>query len=608
MTALDTLVPTPRLLELDEVEVAASPERVWEILRHGELTRSRIARALFAIRTLPDRFAGRPPGPSALRLDDLRSSPARPGFQILAEDPPREVTVGAIGKVWHLDIPFVHVAGAAAYAAFAEAGYVKVAWALRVTPRGESGSRVEIELRVFPTDEPSWTQFSRYFRVIGPASRFIRRTALRRLARKLGDPEQQETLRALPGDELLPDAAAQITHAITIRGKPEAIWPWLVQMGCRRAGYYSYDTLDNGGARSARELHPELASLGVGDVLPATPDGDDGFEVLELRPSRALILGGLFDLAAGEQRPFAAERPPRYWHVSWAFVLESLDAETTRLHVRARAAHSPDARLHALWIRPVHAFMQGAQLRNLAARAEGRLGRDDWRDVAAGIGGVGRIALGFLTPFRRRKRERWGVDAATAARTFPGDPLVSAPRWTWTHAVEIDAPADEVWGWVAQLGADRGGFYSYQWLENLFGCDVRNAERVHPEWELHEGSALSLHPKRPPLTVVEMVRGRYLVAYAAPDQAALSAGRPWIAASWLFWLEPLGLDGCRLVSRYRAASSGDLATRIAFGPALLEPIGFAMDREMLLGIKARAEAAVRALARAREPARLAAAG
>ena len=421
-----------------------------------------------------------------------------------------------------------------------------------------------------------------------------------------GDPDRNEDNRALPGDDLLPDAAAQITHGITIRATPEAIWPWLVQMGCRRAGYYSYDALDNGGTRSARELHPELASLSIGDVLPATPDGDDGFEVLRIEPPRALILGGLFDMDAGAQRPFASPRPSRYWHVSWAFMLERLDAETTRLHVRARAAHSPDARLHALWIRPVHDFMQSEQLRNLAARAEGRLGRDDWRDVAAALGGLGRMALGFLTPFRRRTRERWGVDEATAARTYPGDGLVSAPRWGWTHGVAIDAPAEEVWGWVAQLGADRGGFYSYQWLENVFGCEVRNAERVHPQWELRQGSGLVLHPKRPPLTVVELVRGEYFVAHAAPDPAAVAAGAPWVAASWLFWIEPLGESRCRLVSRYRAASSGDVATRIAFGPALLEPIGFAMDREMLVGIKARAEASLRA--RAHEPRRLAAAG
>ena len=66
------------------------------------------------------------------------------------------MVVGAIGQVWQLDIPFMHVPDAAAYASFAEAGWVKVAWALRVSPWGTSGSRVEMEVRVDATDDASW--------------------------------------------------------------------------------------------------------------------------------------------------------------------------------------------------------------------------------------------------------------------------------------------------------------------------------------------------------------------------------------------------------------------------------------------------------------------
>lgn len=103
------------------------------------------------------------------------------------------------------------------------------------------------------------------------------------------------------------------------------------------------------------------------------------------------------------------------------------------------------------------------------------------------------------------------------------------------------------------------------------------------------GSSLSLHPKMPPLQVVAVERERYLVAYGAPDVAARSAGKPWIAASWAFVLEPLADDRCRLISRYRVACSDELATCLAFGPALVEPIGFAMDRRMLLRVKERSE-------------------
>jgi hypothetical protein len=591
MRALDRLIPMPRLLERDFADLAADPARVWQVARHLDLARSPFVRALFAVRTVPARIAGTAPGPAELKVDDLRSSPERPGFQILDEDPPREFTVGAVGKVWHLDIPFVHVADAEAFASFAGPDEVKVAWALRVEPRGGHDTRLTMELRVDATDDAAWRKFQRYFAVIGPASRFIRHSLLNALSTELGTPASRENARPLPGDDLLPDAEGQVTHGVTIDASPEAVWPWLIQMGCRRAGFYSYDRLDNGGVPSAREVHPELQFIKVGDVLPATPGSDDGFEVLRLDPGRALVLGGLFDVAEGKQRPFAAARPPRYWHVTWAFALEPLDGHTTRLHVRARAAIPPGGGIRLAWMHPVHSFMEHAQLRHIKARAEGRLSQDTARDVLSGLAGAGAMVFAMLTPFLRDARSHWGLDSAIVESSFPGDALVPAPQWGWTHGIEIDAPAEAVWPWVAQIGADRGGFYSHQWLENVVGCDVRNAESVHPEWAAREGSGLLLHPGAPPLSIVEVVPGRFLLAYGAPDEAARAAGRPWLATSWLFAVDPIGPARSRFISRFRVAHSPELTTRLEFGPALVAPIGFVMDRRMLLGVKERAERA-----------------
>jgi hypothetical protein len=240
-------------------------------------------------------------------------------------------------------------------------------------------------------------------------------------------------------------------------------------------------------------------------------------------------------------------------------------------------------------MRLVHPVMETAQLRRLAARAEGRLRRDDWRDVVDGLVGAARMAFGLVTPFLRRRRTRWGIDPQSATRPMPGDDLVASPRWGWTHGIEIEAPPSAVWPWVAQIGADRGGFYSYQWLENLAGCRVRNTECVHPEWELKAGEALVLHPAVPPLPVAAIDRGRYLVAHAPAPTGARAEGRPWVEASWLFLVEPSSPGRSRLVSRYRAACSDDLRTRLSFGPALVEPIGSEMDRRMLLGVKSRVE-------------------
>jgi len=230
---------------------------------------------------------------------------------------------------------------------------------------------------------------------------------------------------------------------------------------------------------------------------------------------------------------------------------------------------------------------------------------DRWRDVAEGAVGVAVMTAALLTPFSRGRRARWGAGGQAAAHRYPGDELVRRPRWGWTHGIQIEAPAADVWPWVAQIGADRGGFYSYQWLENIIGCQVRNAAEIHPEWAAREGGELRLHPKAPPLRIVSVQPGHALVAHMAPVPALSGTRQPeappsggptrardrWMTASWLFLVEPAGPARCRVISRYRCDTSADLSSRLQFGPAIVEPVSFAMDRRMLIGIKQRAERA-----------------
>jgi hypothetical protein len=97
------------------------------------------------------------------------------------------------------------------------------------------------------------------------------------------------------------------------------------------------------------------------------------------------------------------------------------------------------------------------------------------------MAGIGAIALS-RAPLERWI-SRWGADDEEITAVLPGDQLVGAGAPRTTRALTIDAPVEMVWPWLAQIGEDRGGFYSYSWLEKAAGAHIRNANTVHPEWQ-----------------------------------------------------------------------------------------------------------------------------
>jgi hypothetical protein len=162
---------------------------------------------------------------------------------------------------------------------------------------------------------------------------------------------------------------------------------------------------------------------------------------------------------------------------------------------------------------------------------------------------------------------RWGATDEEVSKSLPGDEIVEDAGMQTTRAVTIDAPVEEVWPWLAQVGQDRGGFYSYEWLENLAGCRMRNANGVHPEWQQREvGETVKLH----------WASGLKLTRF--------EPNRVYALGGWYFVLEPK--DG-----RTRLLCRGRFARGVAsIGYALLlELPHFIMERKMLLGIKERAE-------------------
>ena len=161
---------------------------------------------------------------------------------------------------------------------------------------------------------------------------------------------------ALPGDDFVPGASTQATRAITLGSPPEAVWPWLVQIGTRRAGWYSYACLDNGCHPSAEAILPEFQGLKQGDKVPISPDGKASFPVALLLKERLLGLGG-DDGKVG---------------ALWAMVLQPLPEGRCRLIVRLRMRVRPwYVGLPAqLLLEPVHFIMERKMLLELERRTE----------------------------------------------------------------------------------------------------------------------------------------------------------------------------------------------------------------------------------------------
>jgi hypothetical protein len=191
---------------------------------------------------------------------------------------------------------------------------------------------------------------------------------------------------------------------------------------------------------------------------------------------------------------------------------------------------------------------------------------------------------------------RWGATDAEVAEVLPGDELLADPTLSTTRAVTIDAPAAAVWPWLVQMGQDRAGFYSYDWLENLVGLRFHNADTVVPQWQVLEiGDQFRSAPESAGpdagFTVVAIDPGRAIVTVVGdPERVVPLASTPPMpdGGTWVFVVEVLGDDRCRLLVRLRArfglpAPVEWIANRV------LEPIHFVMERKQLLGIKARAE-------------------
>jgi hypothetical protein len=211
------------------------------------------------------------------------------------------------------------------------------------------------------------------------------------------------------------------------------------------------------------------------------------------------------------------------------------------------------------------------------------------RDVVVGGGQI--VAAVLAAPVLRGRYNRWGATAAEVSAPMPGDDLVPTPKLGYTRAITVEAPPQAVWPWLVQIGQGRGGLYSFDGLENLVGCRIHSADRVLAEHQgLRPGDLVRLGPDGYPcFRVAELDGARTLVLIGADGRPPHRTADPSCgagAATWQWQLQPIGGgSSTRLVVRQRLT----YPFRLCLWWHIVEPIGFVMERQMLLGIKRRAE-------------------
>ncbi len=214
------------------------------------------------------------------------------------------------------------------------------------------------------------------------------------------------------------------------------------------------------------------------------------------------------------------------------------------------------------------------------------------RSLVEGVAGALQIAATLVAaPLLRETYNRWGATDAERCAAMPGDELVPSPKLESTRAIGIDAPPAHVWPWLIQIGQGRAGLYSFDALENLVGCDIHSSNTILPAHQhLAVGDLIRLgKPGYPCFRVAALDPGASVVLVAADPVTTEAVPAPVTTATGATWQWTLeAADGgtrTRLVSRQRIT----YPTSQTVAWHLIEPIGFVMERRMLLGLKRRAE-------------------
>jgi hypothetical protein len=188
------------------------------------------------------------------------------------------------------------------------------------------------------------------------------------------------------------------------------------------------------------------------------------------------------------------------------------------------------------------------------------------------------VLLWAVTTLLTPSMDRWGATDAEVRAHFPGDELVPSPARFMNRAISIAATPEQIYPWLLQLGAGKGGLYSYTTVEKLIGCPLQNAERIEPSWQhLQVGDLVKMCPSEP-------APPPYIVAQLIPNRALVMGHREhdrWVDL-WQFVLVPQPEGGTRLILRTRTMMVGGMWD-------VIRPFVFVMERGLLRGVKERAE-------------------
>jgi hypothetical protein len=201
--------------------------------------------------------------------------------------------------------------------------------------------------------------------------------------------------------------------------------------------------------------------------------------------------------------------------------------------------------------------------------------------IEEGLGALAIAGCIVTSPVIRPWYCKWGATEAEVGISLPGDEQVPNPVLVSTRAITIQAPVSAVWPWLVQMGQGRGGLYTYERLENLAGCEMHNASRIIPEYQLLEvGDKVRLVPEgREPYFVVSAIEPGRAIVLAGDDPPT----------TWGFILEPVDENTTRLIVRWRQDYEPTFGNVLGWR-VFTDPITFVMERKMLQGIKVRAEA------------------